>query len=278
MNKRVVTKLLIALSLGMSFSLAGFSQMPTPDTVTFNSGSLKLKGLLWRPAGQGSFPAVLFNHGSEKNPERYLSQVAAPFLEHGYVFFAPFRRGQGLSVGQGKYIVEQLDSVSQAGGPPARFTLTMKLHETTQLQDQLSALAFLKEQSFVDQKKIVVAGISFGGIQTMLMAAQPSGLKAALNFAGGAMMWEKSPEVAAWMQKGIANVNIPVYFIQAENDFSTKPSIVLSEEMKKLGKPCQVKIYPPRGTTAMDGHSFIIAPEIWGPDVFPQLEKWINGK
>ena len=133
---------------------------------------------------------------------------------------SPFRRGQGLSKGQGKYIVEQLDSASTSGGPQARFAMVIKLHETSQLQDQLAALASLKTQTGIDANRIGVIGLSFGGIQTMLMAQHAKGIKAAINFAGAAMMWEKSPEVADWMKNGIANVKIPVFFVQAENDFS----------------------------------------------------------
>jgi carboxymethylenebutenolidase len=259
------------------FSFATFGQSK-PDTVTFQSGSLHLKGLLWKPAGKGPFPAMMYNHGSEKQPEKFLQKLPQVFVEKGYAFFAPTRRGQGMSKGQGKYIIDQADSAGLAGGPSARFALIMKLHETSQLQDQLAALSFLKSQPFIDPKRIGVIGVSFGGIQTMLMAEQPVGLKAALNFAGAAMMWEKSPEVAAWMEKGVADVKTPIYFIQAENDFSTKPSLVLSEAIKKSGKPCMVKIYPSRGTTPMQGHTFIDAIDSWAPDVFPQLELWMNAK
>ena len=244
-----------------------------PDTVIFSSGTLKLKGLLWKPPGKGPFPAVLYNHGSEAKPEKFITKEPPVFLEHGYAYFVPFRRGQGLSKGQGKYVVDELDSASRAGGFEARLDLMIKLLETSQLADQLAALAFLKSQPGIDADRIAVIGVSFGGIQTMLVAAQPSGIRAAVNFAGAAMMWSKSPRVGQWM-KGIAqDVKVPVYFIQAENDFTTKPSLELSDEMKRLGKPYQIKIYPPRGTTPMEGHTFIDEINTWGPDVFP----WLDG-
>ena len=43
---------------------------PSPQEVVFPSGSLQLHGFLWRPAGQGPFAAILWNHGSEKRPAR----------------------------------------------------------------------------------------------------------------------------------------------------------------------------------------------------------------
>jgi carboxymethylenebutenolidase len=271
-----VVVILILVSSHIAYSQTPAQKEILPDTVSFSSGELKLKGLLWKPKGAGPFPAMLYNHGSEPRPEKYLSNISKVFLEHGYAFFAPFRRGQGLSKGQGRYIIDDLDSASSAGGKDERIKLMFKLHETTQLQDQLAALTFLKAHPGIDSKRIGIIGLSFGGMQTMLMASRSSDIKAALNFAGAAMMWDKSTEVGEWLKGMARNAKVPVYFIQAENDFSTKPSLVLSEEMKQSGKPYQIKIYPPRGTTPMEGHTFIDDAKTWGPDVFPWLDKLLK--
>src|SRR6187399_983062 len=91
-----------------------------PDTVTFSSGALHLKGWLWLPDGNSRVPAVLFNHGSEKKALKYLVRLAQPFLREGYAFFVPFRRGQGLSAGEGTYILAELDSAEKTGGSQQR--------------------------------------------------------------------------------------------------------------------------------------------------------------
>lgn len=56
--------------------------------------------------GPGPFPAIVWNHGSEKDPGRgpQFDTVAKMFVPAGYVVFAPMRRGHGES--QGPYIVE----------------------------------------------------------------------------------------------------------------------------------------------------------------------------
>jgi carboxymethylenebutenolidase len=249
-----------------------------PDTVEFMSGNLRLKGLLWKPKGVKKFPAVLYNHGSEPRPQRYGSTLAPEVVSRGYAFFLPCRRGQGLSKGQGKYILDELDSAEKNGGASARAALLIQRHETTQLQDQLAALRFLLAEPGIDTSRIVVAGVSFGGIQSMVIAQHKTNIKAVLNFAGGAMNWEKSPAVASWLKGVAAHATVPVYLIQAENDYSTRPSLELAEVLKKQNKVYKMKIYPPQGTTQMDGHSMIFETKIWAADVFPQIDEWIKKK
>jgi carboxymethylenebutenolidase len=249
-----------------------------PDTISFVSGNLLLKGLMWMPPGGGRHPAILFNHGSELKALKYLSRIAPAFVDQGYAFFVPFRRGQGLSQGQGKYILAELDSAEKAGGITLRTSLMIKLHETTQLEDQLAALSFLKMQNGIDSGKILVAGVSFGGIQSLLIATQSVSIKGVVDFAGAAMNWEKGPEVPMWLKGRMKDIKVPVYFIQAENDFSIKPSLELSQELKRLGKPYEIKIYPPYGSEPMDGHAFIDQFNFWGKDVFPRLKEWVNKK
>ena len=72
---------------------------PAPVEITFPIGSLVLHGFLYKPEGKGPFPAVLWNHGSEKRPG-WLPDLAPIFLNKGYVFFIPHRRGHGRSPGE----------------------------------------------------------------------------------------------------------------------------------------------------------------------------------
>ncbi|OQP59581.1 hypothetical protein A3860_36945 [Niastella vici] len=276
--KKILRSLLLLLFLSSTLSKV-FSQdslATKPDTISFTSGNLVLKGLLWKPEGRGPFPAVLFNHGSEANSMWYLPGVAKYFVGHGYAFFTPFRRGQTLSKGQGRYMGDILDSIRNNEGPNAAYPVIIRLHETEQFQDQLSGLQALKKQKGIDTSRIAVAGISFGGIQTMIMATKNTGIKAAVNFAGAAMMWDGSEDGREWMKKLAAQATVPVYFIQAENDFSIQPSIQEAAEMEKAGKTYKIKIYPPRGTQAKDGHMFVRDGDIWGPEVFAFLDKYLK--
>lgn len=271
------------LSMVLFITTCSFAQpapagSANPDTVTFRSGELQLKGLIWKPTASSTCPVILFNHGSGPTPQRNIAPIAKAFVDQGYAFFIPFRRGQGLSTGQGQSITQELDSVAQREGNAARFPLMIKLHETSQMADQLAAISFLKTVKGIDTQRIIIAGHSFGGIQSMLIAGHPRGAKAIINFAGAAMVWGKSAEVNDWLKKMAEQATIPVYFIQAKNDFSIEPSAVLSEEMKKAGKTCVVKIYPPYKQSEMEAHFFIEAVQEWGPDLFRTLKEWVPTK
>src|SRR6516164_6950631 len=79
-----------------------------PDTITVLSDGLKLKGLLCHPARSGTFPAIIFCHGSyQSNDDRYdavrqCSILGPVFASKGYIFLVLFRRGIGLSSQQGE--------------------------------------------------------------------------------------------------------------------------------------------------------------------------------
>jgi dienelactone hydrolase len=94
--------------------LAMQTQQATPiaDVVSFQSGSLALRGVLYKPEGPGPFPAVLYNHGSAPGMlnDQAFEQLGPLFARRGWVFFAPFRRGQGLSRSAGPFIGDEIAS------------------------------------------------------------------------------------------------------------------------------------------------------------------------
>jgi dienelactone hydrolase len=273
----VFTSIVIIVEM-FSSSITYGQRIPLPDTVEFVSGNLLLKGLFWKPEGLKNPPVILFNHGSELRPHRFIADIAIPLVNEGYAFFLPCRRGQGLSAGTGVYIINQLDSAEKSGGVDARSTLLIKLHETTQLEDQRAALRWLNFRTDIDTARIIVAGVSFGGIQSMLIAREKTNIKAAVNFAGAAMNWEKSAAVANWMKRISEEATIPVYLVQAANDFSTKPSVELNDLMLAKHKEVKMKIYPPQGTKPMDGHTLAYHPSVWMADILPQLKIWMTNR
>jgi hypothetical protein len=65
--------------------------------------------------------------------------------------------------------------------------------------------------------------------------------------------------------------------IQAANDYSTAPSRELADEFRRLHKSHVLKIYPPFGQTAHDGHNFLyLAIPQWEHDVFGFLDEHVK--
>src|SRR5258708_19391955 len=113
-------RLLAAIPLLAVALLSGCATFIAKERVTFRSDDLTLVGYLFKPHGPGPFPAVIWNHGSERSPGqgRQFDSVAALFVPYGYVVFAPVRRGHDHS--EGVYIVDQIARTrAPSRGPPA---------------------------------------------------------------------------------------------------------------------------------------------------------------
>ncbi len=231
----------------------------TRSEVTFTSGTRTLTGFLWLPSGAGPHRAVVFNHGSDQDPSDQPA-LAQFYTSHGFVFFEPMRRGHGKS--QGTYV----GTLQASASDETRNQVTVD-ELTAQTDDVLAAFDYLSARPDVRKDAIALTGCSFGGIEVVLTAARANGYKAAVDFAGGAMAWSGNAVLRQRMTDAAAHATIPMLFIQAENDFNTEPSAVLSAEMDRVGKANRKIIFPPRGTTPREGHSLCLQADGWGNDV-----------
>src|SRR5256886_14769245 len=245
------------------------SVLAVAETVTFPSGEITLHGVLYKPEGTGPFPAVIYNHGSAPAmmSEQALATLGPVFASHGWVFFGPSRRGQGLSASAGPYIGDQIAAAEKAGGLSAAAATMVRLN------DQFAALAWLRKQSFVQSSRIAVAGNSFGGVETVL-GVERGGYCAGIDSAGGAQSWAQAPGLQSLMTRAVRNAKAPIFFFQAANDFDLSPSKTLSAEMNEVSKAYKLKIYPPYGDSPRDGHSFgYFGSDVWAEDVFGFLNQ-----
>ena len=256
------------------FLLASVSAVA--ETVTFPSGEIALHGVLYKPQGTGPFPAVVYNHGSAPGmmSKEAFAALGPVFASHGWVFFGPYRRGQGLSASAGPYIGDQIAAAEKAGGESAAAATMVRLLETDHLNDQLAALAWLRKQSFVRPNRIAVAGNSFGGIETVL-GVERGGYCAGIDSAGGAQSWSQAPALQSLMTRAVRNAKAPIFFFQAANDFDLSPSKTLSTEMGKVSKTYKLKVYPAYGDSPGDGHTLgYFGSDVWADDVFEFLNQY----
>jgi carboxymethylenebutenolidase len=250
--------------------MAAFRQ--TAEEVKFPSGEFTLPGYLYKPPGVGPFPAVIWNHGSEKNP-RAQPELARFYTSQGFVFFTPIRHGHGRA--PGPYIGDLQNELRDSKRDVAEAQRkSVALHELYN-RDVEAAVAWLKQQPIVDPARLVMSGVSYGGIQTVLSAEKGLGLRAFIPFAPGAMSFA-NVALRERLMLAARNAKAPMFLLQANNDYSTGPSEILAPILKQDGEPSHAKLYGAFGTTKSEGHGafacWSLGATIWGPDVLDFID------
>jgi len=215
-----------------------------------------LGGYYFVPGGTGPFPAVLWNHGSERHPGSQ-SELANFYVSRGFVFFVPHRRGQGRS--PGPYIMDEIRGTRGAAVVAAQERASL---------DVDAALRWLYQRPEVDSRRVVVSGCSFGGIQTILAAERFREVRAFVAFAPGAMSWSEV-RLRERLERALSKASAPVLIVQAQNDFDLGPS----EDLGRIAATGGGRsiVYPAFGSSHRDGHwGFATSRagiDIWADDV-----------
>lgn len=264
------------LCLFTSFAVAAQTRViDKPETIIVRSGSLKLRALLWRPTGRGRFPAILFCAGTGQNPAP--DNVGRTFAEHGYVFLALYRRGQGLSAHQGEESGAQVIREGNERGDDAANRLQLELLDGEQLDEQRNALLILKSLRGIDSRRIAVVGHSFGGLLAILLAEEDPTIRAVINFSGAAASWNRSQALRERLIAATRRLRSPVFSIYTANDYSTTAGEILEGELSRLRKLNRLKIFPAFGQTQFEGHNIIyFAISTWENDVFTFLDEIVK--
>ena len=262
--------------------LPGLLRGPLPVAVTLPTGrQVTLEGLVIRPDQPGRFPLAVMVHGTPRlapgglaatlagvSPASF-NAAAIAFAQRGYAAVAILRRGFGTS--DGPY-AEALPAGSTCDHrdylPLARASG----------EDVVAAVASLREQPWVDRDRVLLIGLSTGGVAVTAAAATPqAGVVGVLSFAGGrgstAPDTVCSPEalIQTFGQLG-RTAHIPALWIYAENDHFFSPDFArrLHAAYTEAGAPAQFALLPPFGA---DGHALLSSAPVaaWWPTVEPFL-------
>lgn len=134
----------------------------------------KLTASVFRSHGAARRPVLIFNDGQNfgdpraQRRNRPLS-VVAPFTQAGFLVVAPNRRGVADSEGQ--HVTDPANGFASA---------------TWAARDVAAAVAWAAQHSLADPKRLVVAGVSFGGLASLAYAGRAiPGVRGIVNFGGG---------------------------------------------------------------------------------------------
>jgi carboxymethylenebutenolidase len=259
--------------------------------VHFKSGELNLCGALFKPKGDGPYPTIIYNHGSEKqNPLGVgYGAVGKFYARHGFVVLVPLRRGhafgfskQPICTSEGEYFNDRVARQAGANPDPHHKNEIWLKQQDVDNSDVAAAVDWLKTQPFVNKEQLIMSGISFGGIQTVLAAEKGMGMKAFIPFAPGAMSWKGVPELHDRLKGALLAAKAPVFLIQAENDYNTGPSTFLGAVLDKKGGLNRHKLYPPfepeKGHAAGHGGFATRGEDLWSADVFAFMKEVVGPK
>ncbi len=186
-----------------------------------------LSNRVFKPAGDGPFPAVVLMHTNGGIGHAHMRRTARVLIEQGYVvLLTDSFEARGAKAG----------SVMPAQG----------------VKDAYAALAYLHAQPYVNKARIFQAGYSWGAYVSA-MVASPQGaavFKSAQRFRAsvsnyGSCLHQDAPGSAA-LELLSEDSDRPVLMLMAERDIEAPPQHCFPrlEKMKTTGRPVQWHVYP----------------------------------
>lgn len=246
-------------------------RVPTPWQEGGRAQTLEM--VVYRPAGSGPFPTLIFNHGSTgqgDRPDLFTQTWASPevgryFTDNGWQVVFPQRRGRGKS-----------DGVYDEGFEHDRSRYACKAELSLPgleraMADLDAVLAHLRTRADVDMQRLLIGGVSRGGIISVVYAgthAQPQFL-GVLNFVGG---WigdrcEDADKVNTVSFVRGAAFPRPTLWLYGANDpfYSLNHSRRNFDAFTAAGGKGDFMTFEPR--YGVNGHFIHTQPALWEPKV-----------
>jgi dienelactone hydrolase len=215
-----------ALFFGSIVQCAAGAFVEEEFRIPFSSGSGSFEALLVRPDEPGRYPLALINHGSPRSaadrpnmtPFSMLPQ-AIEFARRGWAAVVVLRRGYGGSSGGWAESYGSCDNPNYLAAAASAAA------------DLKTATAYLARRPDIDASRMISVGVSAGGFATIALTADPpSGLVAAINFAGGRgsltndQVCGRDRLIGAYAAMGKRS-RVPMLWVYAENDHFFGPQL-----------------------------------------------------
>jgi carboxymethylenebutenolidase len=213
-----VNKILVLSSLLLLTSSA-FAASGKP--VSYKSGNETVNALLFEPSGKGTFPAIVVIH-EWWGLNDWVKEQASKFSDEGYVTLA-------IDLYRGKVATTPEEAHEIMRGVP----------EDRAVRDLLAATSYLRGLKQVNPSKVGSIGWCMGGGYSFDLAVNDPKLAAAIvNY--GHLATE--PET-------LKKISAPILGIFGGKDRGIPVDDVnkFAEELKKMGKTVEIKIYPDAG-------------------------------
>ena len=237
----------------------------------------QLDAMLYKPQGDGPFPAMVMTHGTSRlvaerakvTADTYYVRQATMFAKMGIAVLFVARRGFGIS--DGPYAEEY-----QFNANGTRNYTKTGLAAT---HDLSAAVRFLQEKPFVDKQRVVLLGQSTGGHSVMATGSlNLPGVIGIINFAGG--RGSTAPDTVRDEANLVDSFGVygktfkmPSIWFYSQNDHYFGPSLArrFLAAFQAAGGNAEFVSLPANGD---DGHSsFSRAKDNWYPAVLDFLRK-----
>lgn len=241
-------------------------RMPTP--FIDDGKPVTLEVVIYKPTGNGPFPALMFNHGSTgngDNPALFTSTygsaaIARFFTDKGWLVAFPQRRGRGKSDG----LYDEGFEVNRSGySCDPQLSLPGLERALTDLD---AAYSYLATRPDVDSKRMLIGGQSRGGIASSVYAGtRPTRFVGVINFVGGWVgdMCPSATAVNTVSFRRAAAFAPPMLWLYGENDPFYKISHSKSnfDAFTQAGGKGDFKVFD--AGRGRNGHGVVSLPGLW---------------
>lgn len=253
-------------------------RVPTPWE--YQGRPVQLEMVVVRPVGPGPFPTMVFNHGSTGNgdrPDWFSATATAPelgryFVARGWQVVFPQRRGRGTSDGLYDEGFEQDRSRYACHVALSRAGLDRAL------EDVDVVMTHLRSRPDVDNSRILLGGISRGGILSVEYAGQRPGMfRGVINFVGGWLgdRCNASQEVKPQAFRRGGTAGVPMLWLYGDRDpfYTLAHSRNNFSAFEQAGGMGRFVAYPAPTPLGNTGHDIYQYPLLWREDLNDYLRQ-----